>query len=220
MHRSIAADGRPLLNSFGLGNWTGLAALVLVVGLLALSSDAALRKLKAGPWKRLQRLNYALFALVILHAFFYGSLLRTTSPFAASVASRTSSGSENVRLASTSNPSTSPAMSRGITSEPGCARCEVARCNDAWATCAGTARASVRGDVVTGGDCALRNEPLARGAAGCWVFGRNHSRTLGPARRNVRVRTRFRGGRQRFCQTRLDVFDQCEPGPAIAHAAR
>jgi DMSO/TMAO reductase YedYZ heme-binding membrane subunit len=54
---------------------------VIVVGLLALSSDAALRKLKAKNWKRLQRLNYALFALVILHAFFYGALVRTDSPY-------------------------------------------------------------------------------------------------------------------------------------------
>jgi methionine sulfoxide reductase heme-binding subunit len=77
----FVVDGRPLTNSFGLGNWTGLAATVIVVGLLALSSDSALRKLKAGPWKRLQRLNYALFALVIAHAFFYGALLRTNSPY-------------------------------------------------------------------------------------------------------------------------------------------
>jgi sulfoxide reductase heme-binding subunit YedZ len=77
----VAPDGRPLLNSFGLGNWTGLAATVIVVGLLALSSDFALRKLKARTWKWLQRLNYALFALVIAHAFFYGALLRVTSPF-------------------------------------------------------------------------------------------------------------------------------------------
>ncbi|MBI4539878.1 MAG: ferric reductase-like transmembrane domain-containing protein [Gemmatimonadetes bacterium] len=77
----VTPNGGPWLNSFGLGNWTGLAALVIVVGLLALSSDAALRKLKARPWKSLQRLNYALFALVILHAFFYGALLRVTSPF-------------------------------------------------------------------------------------------------------------------------------------------
>jgi methionine sulfoxide reductase heme-binding subunit len=77
----VAPDGGPLLNSFGLGNWTGLAATVMVVGLLAISSDFALRKLKAGPWKWLQRLNYALFALVILHAFFYGALLRMTSPY-------------------------------------------------------------------------------------------------------------------------------------------
>ena len=78
---SFVVDGSPLLNSFGLGNWTGLAALVIVVGLLALSNDFALRKPKARPWKWLQRLNYALFALVIAHAFFYGALLRVSSPY-------------------------------------------------------------------------------------------------------------------------------------------
>jgi methionine sulfoxide reductase heme-binding subunit len=77
----FVADGSPLTNSFGLGNWTGLAALVIVAMLLALSSDAALRRLKARNWKRLQRLNYALFALVIAHSFFYGALLRETSPY-------------------------------------------------------------------------------------------------------------------------------------------
>jgi DMSO/TMAO reductase YedYZ heme-binding membrane subunit len=77
----VAPDGSLLLNSFGLGNWTGLAATVIVVGLLAISSDFALRKLSARPWKRLQRLNYALFALVLAHAFFYGALLRVASPF-------------------------------------------------------------------------------------------------------------------------------------------
>src|SRR5262249_52249651 len=79
----VASDGSPLFNSFGLVNWTGLGATVIVVGLLAISSDAALRKLKARPWKRIQRLNYALFALVVLHAFFYGALLRTESPYTA-----------------------------------------------------------------------------------------------------------------------------------------
>jgi len=73
--------GRPLLNSRGLGNWTGLAALVIVVVLFALSTDGALRELKARTWRDLQRLNYTLFALVFLHAFFYGALLRMTSPF-------------------------------------------------------------------------------------------------------------------------------------------
>jgi TctA family transporter len=42
----VAPNGSPRLNSFGLGNWTGLAATVIVVGLLAISSDFALRKLK------------------------------------------------------------------------------------------------------------------------------------------------------------------------------
>ncbi len=77
----FVAAGRPLTNSFGLGNWTGLAALVIVLGLLAISTDGSLRELKARRWKNLQRLNYALFTVVVLHAFFYGALLRMTSPF-------------------------------------------------------------------------------------------------------------------------------------------
>jgi sulfoxide reductase heme-binding subunit YedZ len=77
----LVRDGSPLTTSFGLANWTGLAATVIAVGLLAISSNVALRKLKARTWKNLQRLNYALFALVIMHAFFYGALLRPESPF-------------------------------------------------------------------------------------------------------------------------------------------
>ncbi|HEY3062422.1 MAG TPA: ferric reductase-like transmembrane domain-containing protein [Chloroflexota bacterium] len=73
-------DGAPLLDSFGLGNWTGLGATIIVLGLLAISSDVALRKLKAARWKWLQRTSYALFALAIAHAVFYGALLRVTSP--------------------------------------------------------------------------------------------------------------------------------------------
>ena len=75
----FAPDGSPMTDTFGWGNWTGVAATVIVVGLLAISSDAALRKLKARTWKNLQRLNYGLFALVIAHAIFYGALLRVTS---------------------------------------------------------------------------------------------------------------------------------------------
>ena len=77
----FVADGRPLTNSFGLGNWTGLAATVIVVGLLVVSTDRYLRELKARHWKDLQRLNYTLFALVVVHAVFYGALRRMTSPF-------------------------------------------------------------------------------------------------------------------------------------------
>jgi sulfoxide reductase heme-binding subunit YedZ len=70
-----------LTNSFGLANWAGLAGVLIVAGLAVISSDAALRKLKAKRWKRLQRFNYALFALVIVHALFYGALWRKTSPY-------------------------------------------------------------------------------------------------------------------------------------------
>jgi methionine sulfoxide reductase heme-binding subunit len=75
------ADGKPLVTSFGLGNWTGLAATVLVMLLLVVSTDRYLRELKAARWKDLQRVNYTLFALVVVHALFYGVLRRTTSPY-------------------------------------------------------------------------------------------------------------------------------------------
>ncbi len=77
----FAPNGVPMLDNFGLGNWTGLAGLVIVLLLLTLSTDAALKELKARTWKDLQRLNYTFFGLVILHAFFYGALLRLTSPY-------------------------------------------------------------------------------------------------------------------------------------------
>jgi methionine sulfoxide reductase heme-binding subunit len=72
--------GKPLLNSFGLANWTGLAALIIVLALQAVSTNRALRELRAATWKDLQRLNYTLFVLVVLHAYFYGALLQPTSP--------------------------------------------------------------------------------------------------------------------------------------------
>lgn len=80
--RYFLVEGAPRTNSFGLANWTGLAATVIVVGLLAISTDRSLRELTGRRWKNLQRLNYALFVLVVLHAYFYGALLRVTSPFA------------------------------------------------------------------------------------------------------------------------------------------
>lgn len=70
-----------LTNSFGLANWTGLLAVLIVAGLAVISSDVALRKLRAKRWKMMQRLNYGLFVLVILHSLFYGALWRTTSPY-------------------------------------------------------------------------------------------------------------------------------------------
>jgi hypothetical protein len=41
-------DGKPLTNSFGLGNWVGLGATVIVLALLGTSTDASLQKLKPG----------------------------------------------------------------------------------------------------------------------------------------------------------------------------
>jgi len=58
-------------DAFGLGNYTGLAATLLLALLLALSSNRALRALGGRRWKRLHRLNYALFALVAAHGLLY-----------------------------------------------------------------------------------------------------------------------------------------------------
>jgi methionine sulfoxide reductase heme-binding subunit len=77
----FASDGGLLDNTFGLANYTGLAALMIVAALAVISSNAALRKLKPRNWKRIQRLNYALFALATAHGVGYGALWRTTSPY-------------------------------------------------------------------------------------------------------------------------------------------
>lgn len=58
---------RPLLNRFGIANWLGLAAAVILVLLLLTSNTLSLRRLKGKRWKQLQRLNYGLAVLVLLH---------------------------------------------------------------------------------------------------------------------------------------------------------
>lgn len=62
------------LDTFGLANYTGLAATGIVLILAMISNDAALRWLKATSWKRLQRLSSAAFALVVAHSVLYGAL--------------------------------------------------------------------------------------------------------------------------------------------------
>lgn len=52
-----------------------------MVGLTAISSDVALRKLKAKRWKQVQRWNYLLAALAAIHAVLYGAFWRLTSPY-------------------------------------------------------------------------------------------------------------------------------------------
>ncbi len=74
-------QGGLLGTSFGIANYTGLVATLIVLGLAVISSNAALRKLTSRGWKRLQRLNYVLFALVLVHAFGYGVLWRKDSPY-------------------------------------------------------------------------------------------------------------------------------------------
>ena len=56
---------------FGMSNYTGALCTLLVLLLLATSNDLSLRKLGAARWKKLQRWNYAAFALLAVHALGY-----------------------------------------------------------------------------------------------------------------------------------------------------
>jgi methionine sulfoxide reductase heme-binding subunit len=56
---------------FGFANWTGLAAALLLVLLLAISNDASLRKLGTQRWKSWQRWTYWAAALTVAHALAY-----------------------------------------------------------------------------------------------------------------------------------------------------
>ncbi len=56
---------------FGFANWTGLAATLLLVLLLAISNDASLRALGTRRWKSWQRWTYWVAALTVAHALAY-----------------------------------------------------------------------------------------------------------------------------------------------------
>jgi sulfoxide reductase heme-binding subunit YedZ len=71
---AIRSLGPLRLDGFGLANHAGLAATLILATLLALSNDLSMRRLGARRWKSLHRLNYALFALVVIHGVLYQSL--------------------------------------------------------------------------------------------------------------------------------------------------
>jgi methionine sulfoxide reductase heme-binding subunit len=71
------------LDKGGPSNWIGLAATLLLVLLLAISSNRAMRRLRTRRWKRLQRLAYALFALVAVHTILYQLVERRAAALAA-----------------------------------------------------------------------------------------------------------------------------------------
>ena len=72
---------------FGLANYTGAAAVLTLVALLATSNDYALRALGTPRWKQLQRWNYAVFALTAVHAFAYQRIEKQHLPFVMTAAS-------------------------------------------------------------------------------------------------------------------------------------
>ena len=66
---------------FGLANYIGLVATLVVALLLALSNDWSLRRLGARKWKSLQRWNYAGFVFIALHGAIYQVIEKRTLPY-------------------------------------------------------------------------------------------------------------------------------------------
>jgi sulfoxide reductase heme-binding subunit YedZ len=70
---------------FGIANYSGAIATLIVVALFATSNDFSLRALGTRQWKQLQRWNYAAAALVALHAFAYQGIEKQRPQFVAVV---------------------------------------------------------------------------------------------------------------------------------------
>lgn len=66
---------------FGATNWSGLAATLLLIMLLAISNDLSLRRLGTGRWKSLQRWNYVAFGLVAFHGVIFQMLEKRSAPW-------------------------------------------------------------------------------------------------------------------------------------------
>jgi sulfoxide reductase heme-binding subunit YedZ len=77
---SDGAAPRPRTDAMGWANHAGLGALLVMLVLLAISNDIALRRLGPDRWKAVQRWNYVGFALVGLHAVAYQIMVRRTPP--------------------------------------------------------------------------------------------------------------------------------------------
>jgi sulfoxide reductase heme-binding subunit YedZ len=70
----VHRDGRAMpirYDLFGFANWSGLAATLVLLMLLAISNDASLRALGSRRWKRWQRWTYWAAALVVAHGLAY-----------------------------------------------------------------------------------------------------------------------------------------------------
>ena len=68
---------------FGFANWTGLAAGLLLVLLLAVSNDVSLRTLGTRRWKSWQRWTYWAAALTVAHALAYQIPTKNHAPWIA-----------------------------------------------------------------------------------------------------------------------------------------
>jgi sulfoxide reductase heme-binding subunit YedZ len=60
-------NGAPKFNLFGISDMFGLVAALVVLFLMVLSNNYFLKKLKGKNWKKMQRFNYLLFGVALLH---------------------------------------------------------------------------------------------------------------------------------------------------------
>lgn len=74
------------IDPFGLTNYAGLFATMILLLLLSLSNDASLRALGADRWKSLQRWNYAYAILTVAHGVVYQILEKRMAGFVAAFA--------------------------------------------------------------------------------------------------------------------------------------
>ena len=70
---------------FGFANYTGAFCVLILFALLATSNDYSLRALGTPVWKKLQRWNYAVFALAGAHAVGYQVIEKQRPWFVATV---------------------------------------------------------------------------------------------------------------------------------------
>ena len=75
----------PRTDLFGFANYTGALAVVIVIVLLSISSDWALRRLGRARWKRWQRANYLLIGFVALHSAAYQLTEKRSLPWVSAV---------------------------------------------------------------------------------------------------------------------------------------
>lgn len=68
------------LDMFGAANFTGLIATLILLTLLVTSNDWALNSMGKKKWKQLQRLNYGLFAVVLIHGVLYQVIEKRVGP--------------------------------------------------------------------------------------------------------------------------------------------
>lgn len=62
----------PIRNDlFGIANFLGTGAALLILILILISNNAALKRLRSRVWKNLQRLSYPAYLLMVLHGLLY-----------------------------------------------------------------------------------------------------------------------------------------------------